>query len=361
MATEPRLFVRLAAAVLCTVPVGYGLLQAGRLAYTDRVAGADTLGALIVATRLEPADADYPARIATVDPSRADQLSAALRLNPNNSSWWIMQAVHDEETGDSVAAETHLLKATSMSRLYKARWTAAFFYYRQGKVPQFVQWARAALLTGYGDANSLFRMAGNLGLAPAAILRDIVPGDPETVAGFLNFSSQNGNPEPAYEPALKLIDLGARQHRDELLRESEALLQSNPAHALELWNRMTRAGWLHWSQIDPAAGKVLARTDFRGDRLQLAFDWKYLVPGQLRLSTAELDGSLRVDFSGSEPESFEIARQHTVLLPKRNYRLKVLYRGASLMENSGLQWTVATISTGKDLAALPLANRTNSR
>jgi hypothetical protein len=342
-------------ALALAVPLSYGIIQAARLARADRLAQADTVGAMQAASKIEPGNAEYHARIATLDPSRDDQLKAALQLNPRNPSWWIMQSIRQEEEGDLSGAEASLLKANSVCRYYTPRWSLASFYYRQKNLPQFVRWARASLSVGYGDPESLFRMALRLGIAPETILRDIVPDEPDKVAAYLYLMMNDGNIDRIYEPSARLIDLGAKPVRNAILGNCETLfLRGKTTESLDLWNKAVQAGWVAFSRLDPNAGKSLARVNFRGERLEQGFDWKYPAPQGVSVSAAEQDGSLRLEFSGKQPQECELASQYTPLLPGRKYRLTVHYRSDSIPPESGLQWSVLTVPAGKSLAAIRL-------
>jgi hypothetical protein len=341
--------------LLLAIPLTYALVASTRLACADRLAQHDTVDALLAASRMEPANAEYYARIASLDPSRQDQLLAALQLNPRNPSWWIMQSIRQEEEGDLAGAETSLLQANAVCRYYTPRWSLASFYYRQKNLPEFAKWARASMSVGFGDSESLFRMAQKLGLTPEAILDDMVPTDPDKVAAYLYMMMSDGNVDSLYQPAARLIDLGAKPSRNAVLDNSEILfLRGRAAQALALWNRTVDARWVAFSALDPKSGKSLARGNFRGERIEKGFDWKYPVPQGVFVSAAEPDGSLRLEFSGKEPPNCELASQLIPLLPRRKYRLAVRYRGESIPPESGLQWSVVAVSGGPSIATLPL-------
>ena len=350
-----RLRARIATALVLAAPLSYGIVQAARLAHADRLAQADTVEALRAASQIEPGNAEYHARIATLDPSQDDQLKAALQLNPRNPSWWIMQSVRQEEEGDLAGAEASLLKANSVCRYYTPRWSLASFYYRQKNVPQFVRWARASLSVGYGDSESLFRMAQRLGIASETIFREVVPGNPDKVAAYLYLMMNDGNIDQVYEPSAKLVDLGAKPTRNTVLVNCETLfLRGKTAQSLALWNKAVQAGWVAFSRLDPEAGKSQARDNFRGERIEQGFDWRYPAPQGVSVSAAEPDGSLRVEFSGKQPPNCELASQYTPLLAGRKYHLTVHYRSDSIAPESGLQWSVLTVPAGQSLASIRL-------
>jgi len=109
-----------------------------------------------------------------------------------------------------------------------------------------------------------------------------------------------------------------------------------------------------FSRLDPEAGKSQARDNFRGERIEQGFDWRYPAPQGVSVSAAEPDGSLRVEFSGKQPPNCELASQYTPLLAGRKYHLTVHYRSDSIAPESGLQWSVLTVPAGQSLASIRL-------
>jgi hypothetical protein len=327
------------------------------MARADRAAHHDTVWALEAASALEPDNAEYHARLAALDPSRESDLLAALALNPRNPSWWIMRSVEQEQAGDLIGAEASLLRANAVCRYYTPRWSLAAFYYRQHNIPQFTNWAHASLSVGYGDSESVIRMAQKLGLTPEEV-RAIIPDDPEELTSYLDLMIRDGDMAQIYDPAIKLIDLSARPARDAILDAAGKLfLAGAEAEAVALWNKSVTAGWIPFAQLDPAAGHSLARGNFRGERIGRGFDWRYPEVDGVSLSTGEPDGSLRMELSGKQPPQCELASQLVPLLPGRKYRLTTSYRTESIAPGSGLAWSILPARGGTELAVLPLAGQ----
>jgi hypothetical protein len=347
-----QLAVRACIAFTLAIPVGYAMMQAARHARADQLAQSDTIPALEAARLIEPSNAAYPIRIATLDPTRHADLETALRLNPHNPSSWLMQAAAREEAGDAPGAEQSLLKADSVARYYNPRWMTAFFYYRHGNLPEFTRWAHAALATGFGETDSLYRMAQKLGLSSDLIFRDIVPsGDPNPLGAWIALLIRDRKPEETIDAAFKLIATGPSTQRDLISWDTDTLYAAGHTdQSIALWNRMVQAHWFPAWPLDPASGKSLARTGFRGERTERGFDWRYPAPQGVNVSVAEYDGSLRLEFNGNEPPDCELAEQLAPLLPNRTYRLAVKYRSTNIPPRAGLQWHILKTD-------LPLATR----
>ncbi len=339
--------MRFALAIPVTLLASYAIEQTGRLAWAERLSSKDTVEALQAALRMTPGNADYYARVATLDPSRINELSHALTLNPRDPSWWIMQSVRQEEDGDVGAAEKSLRQANLVSRYYTPRWSFAAFYYRQGNKAEFIRWAKLALSASHAQPESLFQMAQRLHLPSGQILDDLVPEVPEPVDSYLHLLLQQGKIEQQLAAAAQLIRIGSKRNRSSVLETCESLFKAGKIdQAVDLWNKAIQARWIALSPLDPSSGKSLGNDSFTGELLDLGFDWKNSIPLGVSASRSVKDRSLCLEFSGSQPESCELVSQFVPLLPDRQYRIKVRYRLRPANFATGLQWSVLSVPSG---------------
>jgi pentatricopeptide repeat protein len=354
-------FPRAAIALILAIPLAYGLWRTERLAQADWLAQEDTVAALQAASRIEPSNAAYYKRITVLDPARREDLDAALRLNPRDPSLWDTLAGRQEQDGDPAGAEKSLLQADSVCQYYTPRWMTAYFYFRRGKRAEFTKWARNAMSVGAGETQSIFQMAKQMGMSSKEIASQVVPDDPLKVVALINFLFDNHEPAETYEPAAKLVGLGAKNQRWQVLRVCDSLFESgNFAGAVALWNQMVKAGWVPFGELDPRAGKVLARTNFSGEKIEHGFDWTYWLPQGVSASTGETEGSLRLEFSGNEPTDFDLVSMLVPLSPGQKYRLAVKYRLNGVKPDCGLAWSIATISDGKPVATAAFGKGTEA-
>jgi hypothetical protein len=343
-----RPILRFALAIPAALLASYAIGETARFAWAERLSRQDTVESLQAALRMTPGNADYHARIATLDPSRDDDLRVALTLNPRDPSWWIMQAVRQEEDGDIAGAEESLCQATTVSRYYTPRWSLAAFYYRQGNQAEFIRWAKLALSVGYGQPESLFQMAQRLDLTSGQILDDLVPEVPERVNSYLHLLLQQGKAEQQQAAAAQLIRIGTQENRNSVLETCEALfIAGRIDQAVGLWNRAIQVGWIALSPLDPLSGKSLGNDAFPGESPELGFDWKNSIPLGISVSRSVPDRSLCLEFSGSQPETCELMSQYVPLLPNRQYLLKVRYRLHPSSSATGLQWSIRAVPSGK--------------
>jgi hypothetical protein len=346
-----RILPRACLAILLLSAAGYGILQTSRLARAELLSRRDTVADLEAAARLTPANADYHARIAVIDASRDGELTTALGENPWMPSWWILQSVRQEQDGDVAAAERSLLRANQVSQYYVPRWSLAAFYYRQENRPSFQKWARDALSVGYGAPESLFRMAQRLGLSSEEILRTIVPDDPLKVEAFARLALSDNDLAAARLGAMRLLEIGSKSNLAAVLDVSDALFRAAQiSQAADLWNRAVQGKWLDAGIIDPASGKSTASDRPGKPSTEASFDWRHLAVEGVARSVSDSDGSLRLEFSGNEPESCELLSEYAALVPASRYEAVIRYRLEGIAPGAGLRVTVEPLSTATPLA-----------
>jgi tetratricopeptide (TPR) repeat protein len=102
-----------------------------------------------------------------------DELHAAVGLNPRLSSAWIQLGLAAEANGNLPEAETDLLRAASVDRLYVPAWTLANFYFRRGDAAKFWPWAKRAATLTYDDYRPLLRLADALETSPQHVATSV--------------------------------------------------------------------------------------------------------------------------------------------------------------------------------------------
>jgi hypothetical protein len=110
--------------------------------------------------------------------SSSDQLRAAVALNPRLSSAWIQLGLDAEADGNLQDAESDLLRAASVDRLYLPAWTLANFYFRRGDAAGFWPWAKRAAALTYDDYRPLLRLADALATSPQQVATRLGGGAP---------------------------------------------------------------------------------------------------------------------------------------------------------------------------------------
>jgi hypothetical protein len=112
------------------------------------------------------------------DDASPQQLRAAVTLNPRLSSAWIQLGLDAEADGNLPEAETDLLRAASVDRLYVPAWTLANFYFRRGDAAKFWPWARQASSLTSDDYRPLLRLADSIETSPQQVATRLGGGAP---------------------------------------------------------------------------------------------------------------------------------------------------------------------------------------
>ena len=105
-------------------------------------------------------------------------MRAAVSLNPRLSSAWIHLGLDAEADGNLQEAETDLLRAARVDRLYLPAWTLANFYFRRGDAAKFWPWAKQAAGLTYDDYRPLLRLADALETSPSRVAARLGGGAP---------------------------------------------------------------------------------------------------------------------------------------------------------------------------------------
>jgi hypothetical protein len=348
---------RIALGLPLVLMAGYGIFECSKQVQAEVLARRDTVPALESALRLTPGNAEYHARIAVLDATRNDELETALRLNPWAQSWWIMRSVHQEEEDDLPGAEQSLKRANLVGQYYMPRWSLAAFYYRQGRREEFLEWGRKAQSVGYGSPDSLFRMAQRLGFSSTEILDRLIPDVPDKIGAYLDLVERDGDESAVYQSAVKLLQIGAKVSRDRVLDACDHLYTSGRIdEAVGLWNESVQAKWIGLRTLDVSRGRSLAEEGFATPSLLRGFDWHFTAVPGVFASTSDADSSLRLEFSGDEPESCEFVAQYAPLAAGRKYKLAARYRLEGIAPETGLQWRVQSVD-GKQTLLTGLLNQ----
>jgi O-antigen ligase len=294
------------------------------------------------AIRLEPDESRYYLRLAQLDtPGSAPLLRMAIALNPYNAGALIDSGLEAELSGDLAGAEQTLLRAAAADTTWLPRWTLANFYYRRGNAQEFWRWAEQAgrLANVRRDFVPLFHLALDLDPDPRRLLA-ILPNRPAPLRAFIGDQVEARKTAALETAAARLIATGdPGNDRPFVLWAIEGFLaQRDPDPALRLWNRMADSSWVTRDE----SGHFPRRP------LQSSLAWKYAdVDGVVR--TVNPDGSLRLVFSGQQPEECDLVERYVALTPGVAERFRWRYRAEEIVpQDLGLRWSVQSLD-GKEL------------
>jgi len=127
-----------------------------------------------------------------------------------------------EADGKLPEAETDLLRAASVDRLYVPAWTLANFYFRRGDSAKFWPWAKRAAALTYDDYRPLLRLADTLDTSPPRVASRLGGGAP-LLRAYLDLLIGAGRLDSAREIAGLLAACHDPADRDRLAAFAERI------------------------------------------------------------------------------------------------------------------------------------------
>ena len=339
--------LRLAAA-LATAALGAVLYWSLRLAYADVLSSRGDRESVQRAVHLAPASSGYRARLSLLLDAEGDRAAAtaalqdALAASPLEAAPWIALGLRRETAGDFAGAEHCLLEAARLDRTYDPRWALANYYFRRTDWERFWFWARRAAEMAPPDMRGLFRLCWNAPDGPVSTLARAIPDRPEVWREYLAYLVQEGAGPPLASLAAKMA---ARPQPDDLpvlLDACDRLLATGDgAGALPVWNALSARRLIPCGVLSPQQGRSLSNGGFSSPPTARGFDWRPARVDGVSISRTIADPSLRVAFSGRQPELCEVLWQYLPLVPSTRYRLAFECRTSGIQAGAGLRWRVA--------------------
>lgn len=325
-----------------------------RLSYADALFRQNTPQSLARAIRLVPGKAEYLARWADLAVEAGvpvgpvlEALRRAVALNPYDSALWMQLGLRAELAGDLATAEKALREAARVDRTHEPRATLAHYYYRRNDAPNFWRWVREALETAYTDAGPLFRTCWEMTSEAQLILERAIPRRPEIRAQYLSFLLSTRRLEAAVPVAEELAAQARAEDVPVLLSFCDHLLEARVVEpALRVWNALALRKAIPYQPLDPERGSLVVNGDFAQAPQPHGFDWRLHPPEGVSIAQDHNPRSLRLSFSGKQPESCELMYQWVPLRPAASYRLRFRYRTAGINPGAGPRWRVFDAAGG---------------
>ena len=134
--------VRVALIGCCLAAAMYALM----LSRAELAFRGFTASAVASAIRLAPSNPTYVAALAELEPAhRVGLLHRALSLNGFDSKSLIQLGFDAEfQQHDAGKAEQYFKQAATVDKMFLPRLTLANFYFRQERIPEFLEWVRHA-------------------------------------------------------------------------------------------------------------------------------------------------------------------------------------------------------------------------
>ncbi len=321
----------------------FGVYQSARLGMADWLYRRNTIEALRHSTEIWPERSEPYQRLAQLLPDEADgYLKTAVQLNPLYAKGWYDLGLRTEVAGDYGTAEQMLLRAAKYDRRFLPAWTLSNFYFRRNQPDKFWIWARQAAEMSFTDLRPLFRLAMEFTRDPGQIADRIVSA-PRPQRDFLYFLTDENMLAQAQPVAERVVRNMSKDDQPIILFYAERqLFAGNPQAALETWNALSSAGLIPHSAL--SAGKPLTNPSFEFPLLSLdrapAFDWRLVQPDGVNV--VPTSPSLRVSFSGKQPEFTELLWQFVPVAAARTYKLTGEQRTTDIRRATNVRWKLVS-------------------
>jgi len=328
-----------------------------RLTYADVLFRRGDLQSLMGAIRLVPTNADYYARLAELafEAGKPPQESlAALRraveLSPHDSELWMELGLSAEIAGDLATAEKCLLEAARRDRTYQPRATLAHYYCRRNDQHNFWPWVSQALQIAQGDVRPLFRLCWEMSDDAELIRRRAIPDRPEILRQYLDFLLSTRRWQAARAIGEQLARAPGAEDVPALLGYCDSLLEARQVEtALGIWNGLAAKGAIPHRPLAPERGELLTDGDFASAPSLHGFDWRLYEIEGVTVTRDRKPPSLRIFFSGRQPERCLILWQWLPLAAACKYRLRFLYRTEGISPGAGPRWQLLDCSKQEKL------------
>ena len=355
-----------AGAILVLVLLGAGGLAAQSSirralgAYWTSWPGSTTLSealAIDVSNPVTHRRAAFLAAQRDADPAAAlAELRETVRLSPLDLNARLELAAMLQASGEDDQAEATLREAAEIDRGYRPRWSLTNFYLRQGRIDEFWESARSALLAYPESTPMVLGLCWRAFADSTLILDKAVPDSPEVYRKYFAYLLEQERLEALAELWPRLATgLEGQDVPMASLFLDRLILAENVELAVEVWNRLCSGKFLSYTPLAYPSGPYLTNGDFATRISGFGFDWK--VPparGVFRVQRPADFGTraLEIRLSGSQGESAILLSQVTPLPPGR-YLFRYEYATQRLPRLTGLYWVVRDNQTDRILAQSP--------
>jgi tetratricopeptide (TPR) repeat protein len=313
-------------------------LQTLRMGWADYLFREDTLQSVLHAARICSRNADFHARLADLDPVNAiSHLRHAVSLDPRLSKSWIALGLQLELEGSPAQAERCYLQAARDDRQFLPAWTLANFYSRRSDAARFWPWARIAAQMSYDNVRPLLRLAFMFTNQEDLIMDRIVVPRRKVQHEFLQYLLDRNMDASAI--AARILSRAEKQDLPPLMAWMNRLIDTRRiSEARRLWDALSDKRLISYPRLSH-----LTNASFSQEPLQASgFDWRMTPPPGV---DCERTGEgLRVQFSGQQPETFELLSQY-LGLTGGTYGLSFEYRTVDVRTTTNLRWRMGEWSS----------------
>jgi len=326
------------------------VLWASKTFLAYRVAQSPTVGNLLRAVKLDPANADFHLRLgrlfqyslADLDPARAtEHFRKAARLSPYNPQPWLDLGAALEFQGKTAEAEACLRRADFMApNLPAFQWAIGNFFLLHGNVDDAFRHFQIVLAGSSQYDQILFSTAWKASGDANKILEQLIPHQVGTEFAYLHYllgqqlytearsvwkriagSAETFPPAQASEYIDRMIGV------------------QRPSEAYEAWTDLRKKGLIA-ATYEATSKNLLMNGAFEERVLNMGFDWRILplegvYAGLDQTTFHSASHSLFVQFPGKQNLRYRHVLQYVKVEPGRSYRLRGFMRSEGITTDCG--------------------------
>jgi hypothetical protein len=229
-------------------------------------------------------------------------------------------------------------------------WSLANFYFRRENPARFWYWAQKAAQMDPDDAAPLFRLAWYVSPNAGEIASRLQIKRPLLAVQFVNFLMAQGDPKAVTEAA-QLLAATNEGNTQTLLGVCDWLIANQrPDLALPLWNGLAARGQIAYAPLAPDSTDAVTNGRFGQSPISRGFDWHLKTVEGVSSFLNVSPNALGFEFSGDEPDGFQLMDQTAPVLAGKDYALVIHYGTTGIAPGSGLAWSVTDDRSGAVLA-----------
>lgn len=310
------------------------------------------------AARLDPWNAKYEDMLgryhlfADHQPALAlSPLHQAVALNPHNSRYWLDLAAANFQLDNRSAAEAALNQAITVNpKTPDAAWEAANTYVALGEAARALPLFRVVMEGDPSLRGAALDYCWRLHPDATALLRDVIPPDPEATANFLGFLVTRNQKAAASAAWSRLVQLQRPVERAYVFNYLQYLIADHDfVQAKLVWKQAADLAAL--SRYQPSPQNLVINGEFQFAVLNAGFDWHYEPSPGISLSfdpTQSRSGfrSLGISFDSRGIEDAGI-RQLIPVEPNTHYEFSAYFRTADLQGAGGPRFVIQDFVNGE--------------
>lgn len=348
---------RLCLTAACLLGAAFYLRSAAREYWAARAAQRGDVQAFQRASALQPGNAEYNDRLATLLLEQGDFLAAkanaqrAVALNPHAARHWLSLAAVYQVQGDTAGQELALQRAVQADPFTPdVAWQAGIFYLVSGDLNKALQQLQIVLRNDSQMAASVLELGWRATHDANLLLDKLVDANPELYLKLLNMLANAGEEQAAAIVWSRALALQAPLPVAPAVAYIDHLVQRrDAAGAARAWNQLLAL--LPDLQAGRADDNLIYNPGFERDALDGGFDWRFRkVPGiTFTVETSRFHGGTHALEIAYDADSNNDAGvwQFVPVEPNTRYSFHGYVQADELVSNSGPRFCIQDVRSNR--------------